>query len=179
MKICRKCLIEKPVGEFSKDSRNKGGYKYTCKECCKIQDNKFYERNKVVILEKQKTYRKINRSRYTNNEVIRYQNDYIFRLKKIIRKRVSNYFKIIGKPKNKNIFLFVGKTPEELKFYLESLFKEGMTWGNYGLFGWHVDHIIPLSSAKTEEEIYKLCHYTNLQPLWWKDNLKKGSKITF
>jgi hypothetical protein len=52
-----------------------------------------------------------------------------------------------------------------------------MNWENYGQFGWHVDHIIPLSSAKTEEEIYKLSHYTNLQPLWAQDNLKKGNKI--
>jgi len=52
-----------------------------------------------------------------------------------------------------------------------------MSWENYGRNGWHVDHIIPLSSAKTEEEIYKLCHYTNLQPLWEVDNIKKGNKI--
>lgn len=52
-----------------------------------------------------------------------------------------------------------------------------MNWDNRGLYGWHIDHIIPLSSAKTEEEVYKLCHYTNLQPLWAKENLSKGNKI--
>mgnify|MGYP002132731409 FL=1 len=49
-----------------------------------------------------------------------------------------------------------------------------MTWDNYG--DWHIDHIIPLNSAQTEEDLYKLCHYSNLQPLWALDNLKKGSK---
>jgi hypothetical protein len=51
-----------------------------------------------------------------------------------------------------------------------------MSWDNYGYYGWHIDHIIPLSSAKTKEEIYKLCHFKNLQPLWWTDNLSKGKK---
>lgn len=50
-----------------------------------------------------------------------------------------------------------------------------MTWENRN--EWHIDHITPLSSAKTEEELYKLCHYTNLQPLWAEENLKKGNKI--
>jgi hypothetical protein len=64
---------------------------------------------------------------------------------------------------------------EFLKKHLEIQFIEGMSWENQGK--WHIDHKIPLSSAKTEEEVYKLCHYTNLQPLWAEDNLKKGSKI--
>lgn len=50
-----------------------------------------------------------------------------------------------------------------------------MTWDNYGK--WHIDHIVPLVSAKTEEEMYKLCHYTNLQPLWALDNIKKGDNL--
>jgi hypothetical protein len=51
-----------------------------------------------------------------------------------------------------------------------------MTWDNYGK--WHMDHIYPLSLAKTTEEIEKLCHYTNLQPLWAVDNIRKGNKIS-
>ena len=50
-----------------------------------------------------------------------------------------------------------------------------MSWDNYG--EWHIDHIIPLASATTEEGVLKLYHYSNLQPLWAKDNLSKGSKI--
>jgi hypothetical protein len=58
---------------------------------------------------------------------------------------------------------------------LEKQFVVGMSWDNRNK--WHIDHIIPLSSAKTEEEIYKLAHYTNLQPLWAEDNLSKGDTI--
>jgi hypothetical protein len=177
MKICRKCLIEKPVNEFHKDSQNKDGYKNTCKVCCKLQDKKFYERNTGLILEKQKKYRKLNRRRYTENEKIRSQSDPIFRLKKNLRNRVREYFKIIGEPKNNETFLLIGKTPEELRIYLDSLFTDGMSWDNYGK--WHVDHIIPLNSATNENDLLKLIHYTNLQPLWAEDNLKKGSKIIF
>jgi hypothetical protein len=69
----------------------------------------------------------------------------------------------------------VGCNYNDLKCHLESLFIDGMSWENQGK--WHIDHIIPLSSANNEEEIYKLCNYTNLQPLWTIDNLKKGSKL--
>ena len=58
--------------------------------------------------------------------------------------------------------------------YIESKFQEGMTWENYGQ--WHIDHIKPLSLATTEQEVVELNHYTNLQPLWAIDNLKKSNK---
>ena len=77
--------------------------------------------------------------------------------------------------KNKKTEEILGCDFVFIKNYLESKFIDGMSWDNYGK--WHVDHIIPLSSAKTEEDVYKLCHYTNLQPLWCEENLKKGTKI--
>lgn len=72
---------------------------------------------------------------------------------------------------------YLGCSLEFFKNYLESKFKEGMTWNNYGLYGWHIDHIIPLCHAKTEDELYELSHYTNLQPLWASENLSKNGKL--
>jgi len=61
---------------------------------------------------------------------------------------------------------------------LETKFLEGMDWDNYGIYGWHIDHIKPCSLFNLEniEEQKKCFHYTNLQPLWAIDNLKKGNK---
>jgi hypothetical protein len=64
---------------------------------------------------------------------------------------------------------------EMAKQHIERQFTKGMNWDNQGK--WHIDHIIPLASANTEEELIKLCHYTNLQPLWAEDNLTKSDKI--
>ena len=77
--------------------------------------------------------------------------------------------------KNNKTFQIVGCSPTELKEHLEKQFINGMNWDNQGK--WHIDHIIPLSSAKTEQDIYKLCYYTNLQPLWAEENMKKGTPL--
>ena len=69
----------------------------------------------------------------------------------------------------------VGCSWEQLRLYIESQFIEGMSWENRDL--WHIDHIIPLSSAKTVGDLEKLCHYTNLRPLWASDNMSKGAKL--
>lgn len=73
----------------------------------------------------------------------------------------------------------LGCTLEELRLHMESLFKEGMSWENHGSFGWHIDHVLPLSSfnLSDKEDFKKACHWTNLQPLWWQDNIKKTNKI--
>lgn len=71
----------------------------------------------------------------------------------------------------------IGCMPNDLKKHIESQFSKNMTWENHSQFGWHIDHRIPLDSAKTLKDVHDLCHYTNLQPMWWDENLKKGSTI--
>ena len=92
-----------------------------------------------------------------------------------MRSRLCNYLKRCGVTKKNKTFEIVGCTPKFLKEHLENQFIDGMNWDNRS--EWHIDHLVPLSSAKTKDELYKLCHYTNLQPLWAKDNLKKSNKI--
>jgi len=73
----------------------------------------------------------------------------------------------------------LGCSVEFLKQYLESKFLPGMTWENWAKRGWHIDHITPLDTfdLTNREQFLQCCHYTNLQPLWWRDNLSKGTKI--
>jgi hypothetical protein len=101
-------------------------------------------------------------------------------IKKIVdsfSRRTYRAFQKIRSNKPTNTENLLGCTYIEAKLHIESLFKPGMTWDNHSLHGWHIDHIIPISSAKTQDELVKLCHYTNLQPLWAKDNLRKGAKL--
>jgi hypothetical protein len=69
----------------------------------------------------------------------------------------------------------LGAPYEVAKSHIERQFTKGMTWANHG--EWHIDHVIPLASADNEAELINLCHYTNLQPLWAKDNLVKHATI--
>ena len=103
--------------------------------------------------------------------------DPIYKLTGNIRTRLNQFYKAKNISKTNPTFIMVGCTPEFLKKYLEKQFEPGMTWRNHTYYGWHIDHIIPLSSVKTSKEIYKLCHYTNLRPMWGIDNIKKGNKI--
>lgn len=103
--------------------------------------------------------------------------DPLYKLMSSIRTRISQT--LSGYSKSSSTLNILGlNTFNEFKIYLESKFQPNMNWDNYG-FGenkWVIDHIIPISSAKSEKEIYKLNHYSNLQPMWWRDNMIKGKK---
>ena len=90
--------------------------------------------------------------------------------------RSRAYSAIKGKSKSKHTIELLGCSVEELKIHLEKQFVKDMNWQNYGQ--WHIDHIKPCSSFDlTDPEQQKLCfHYSNLQPLWAKDNIKKSNK---
>lgn len=102
--------------------------------------------------------------------------DPLFKLQSILRTRTSQLIKIKRFNKNNKFTEYLGCNLDCLKLHLENQFQPGMTWENHTRDGWHIDHIVPLDSANTEEELYKLCHYTNLQPLWAEANLKKSNK---
>ena len=79
--------------------------------------------------------------------------------------------------KTNTTFAMIGCTPKFLKEYLEKQFEPWMNWKNHTRKGWHIDHITPLSSAKTPKALEKLMHYTNLKPLRGTENIKKGNRI--
>jgi len=147
------------------------------REKFKRAQKKWIENNKDRVIEKNKKYRENNKDKLRilrrDWENKKFKTDGFFRLKKNIRDRVKDYMK--GKSIGKRTKDIVGLDYKEFKEYISNKFTEGMSWENYGK--WHLDHIIPLCSAKNEEEVLLLNHYTNLQPLWSEDNLKKGGRI--
>ena len=136
----------------------------------------YYQNNIEKEREKRKLYyysnRDIERKKNDDWREKKLKTDGFFRMKRRLRERIRDYMKggTIGK-KTKEI---VGLDYEEFRDYISNKFLDGMTWDNYG--EWHLDHIIPLCEAKNFDELLKLNYYTNLQPLWAEDNLKKNRK---
>lgn len=161
-------------------------WKLNNREKVLINQKIYREKNKEREQEYRSKYRienidKINDNRKKTQPLInsylknKRDSDPVYKITVNVRSRVKSYLKIKNITKKNKTFELVGITPIELKEYLEKQFTQGMSWDNYGK--WHIDHIIPLSSAKSEDEIYKLCYYSNLQPLWAEDNLRKSNKI--
>lgn len=144
----------------------------------KKQTKNYWEKVKEVQSQKKKVWIENNREKYNSYWTIRKNTEPEFKLLTNMRSRLCGYLKKHNITKKNKTFDIVGCTPKFLKEHLEKQFTNGMTWELFGQHI-HIDHIIPLSSAKTEEELYKLCHYTNLQPLWAEENLKKSNKIIF
>ena len=148
------------LNQYNKDYRKKNIEKEI------VRWKVYYETNKESLIKKSVEYSLLKR-----------KTCHFDRLKHNVRNRISFYLKINNFSKNNKTFEIVGCSPESLKEHIQSQFTDGMSWENYGYDGWHIDHRIPLSSAKNEQELYKLCHFTNLQPMWATENIKKGNKI--
>lgn len=180
MKVCTKCKIVKPKSEFHKQKCKADGLRYNCKECRADKAAIFFKDNKDKILAKNKIYYKANRNEIQKKNKEYYDNKYCtdinFKLAHVLRTRLNNAIKV--NQKTGSAIKDLGCSIEELKIHLESQFQEGMSWDNYGLHGWHIDHIKPLSKfdLTDRKELLKVCHFSNLQPLWAKDNLIKGNR---
>jgi len=145
-----------------------------------LKEQKKEEYKKLMEYYSTPEFKEIQRKRKREKEYIRWKRrwneDEIFAMKVRLRNLIRNSFRRGGYKKfNISTEKIVGINYDEFKKYLESKFLDGMSWDNIG--EWHIDHIIPLSTAKSEQEIINLCYYTNLQPLWEKDNLKKSDKM--
>lgn len=142
---------------------------------------KYVENNREKINEKARLKIKIRdkqkESLYKKKSYDKFKNDPYWKLIHYSRVRMNSIVKNNAKQfKIKDMVLY---SKEEFIYHIESLFSEGMSWGNHGKMGWHIDHIKPISSFDLNDinECIECWSLKNLQPLWWSDNLKKGSKI--
>lgn len=130
-----------------------------------------YSKNKEWVLNNKDHIRQYMRE-YTKK---RREEDPLFAIKERCRGRITDIFRSKKYTKNSKTIRMLGCSWEELRLHIENQFLDNMNWENRQQ--WHIDHIIPLASAKNPEEVGKLCHYTNLQPLWAGDNMSKGAKL--
>lgn len=149
------------------------------KEKLKESRKKYRDENKNKIKQYLKEYAKKNKKKINERKRKREKTNNMVRLRKVLRHRIYDSIKNNYSIKAYKTQELLGCTVEEAKEHIEKQFKEGMSWENYGHKTWHIDHIIPCASFDlSDPEQQKKCfHYTNLQPLWAKDNMSKGAKI--
>tara|TARA_R110000822_G_scaffold90547_2_gene209342 strand:- start:207 stop:812 length:606 start_codon:yes stop_codon:yes gene_type:complete len=201
MKKCTKCNIEKELDNFSKNKNYKDGLQNQCKVCTKEAKKIYYDKNSEKVKQKAREYHKANSGdikvkqkeyREENKEQARmyFSNrravDPLFKLSGDCRNMLNKVFKRFGYKKSSKTKEVLGCSFEELTKHLEAKFEDWMNWDNKAgrthatelNKSWDIDHVIPLSSATTLEEVIRLSHYTNLQPLCsFKNRYLKKNKI--
>ena len=152
-------------------------YRQINKEKISLKNKNWAEVNK----QKRKVYNQIW-SKANSKKINLYKKnkrsiDVQYKLRSCLRSRFKSAIKM--NCKTGNAISDLGCSINELKIYLESKFQEGMSWDNWKSNGWHIDHIKPLASFDLTDrnQLLQACHYTNLQPLWAKDNIAKSDKI--
>lgn len=139
-----------------------------------------HRQSRARNLQKIRARRQANREKIAEARRKWYKLNPAFRLSLVCRTRVTNALK--GRDKSAKTKEIIGCTWEELRCHIESQFTKGMHWNNHGSGPgkWEIDHIIPFAAypTRTHEELKKVCHWTNLRPLWSKKNRRKGPKWT-
>jgi hypothetical protein len=166
---CTDCLYSADRAETSYYERNR--------EKCLELTRRWREENKEKAREKDKCWRRNNKDKIRERNAHLRATDINFRLKESLRARLRRA--IHGGWKSGSAVRDLGCTIDELKAHLESQFEPGMSWDNWAFDGWHIDHIVPLASFDLTDraQFKKACHYTNLQPLWAEENMKKGASV--
>lgn len=179
---CRTCQKEVRRTWYlnNSSSERQKSSEYSKSELGAISRKKRYEKNKEEILEKNRVSRRTESAREKARAARKRlrETSPSFKMACSLRGRLRQAVIKQKTCKCDSMLNLLGCSVEELKLHIESKFTDGMNWDNYGTYGWHIDHIIPCSSfdLTKEEEQRKCFHYTNLQPLWWRDNMSKGGK---
>lgn len=141
-----------------------------------IKNSEWKKKYMQEYAQKNKDRLRINAARRANR---RLKEDLWFRIKTCMSARVRDALKRKGVKKDTTSESLVGCSAWELKEYIESKFQPGMSWDNWSRNGWHIDHILPLASfdLAVEEQRKQAFHYTNLQPLWARDNMEKKARL--
>jgi len=178
-KSCCDCGEIKGSLHFHKDKNNPSGLSAICKPCRKIRTSARYQVNKEYVKIRAMKYYEQNKDIIIKKSIARNKHkiktDWKFRIIRNLRNRLWYALKFKDWKKTTHFAEYIGCDKITLMEHLESTFTSGMSWENYGS-GWHIDHKKPLSNAKTEEQMYERCHYTNLQALWGADNIRKSNK---
>lgn len=151
------------------------------KEGRRAANRKYQAKYRLLHPDHEKEWRINNKDKKRENqrnwEKKKRKTDILFKLSQDIRNLISSTFKRKSVIKPKKTEQLLGCSFREFVDYILAKCPSGTTIEDFGRFGYHIDHIIPISSANNEEELIKLSHYTNLQPLWWRDNIIKSNKI--
>jgi len=186
---CPKCAIDKNTKrktEEEKDAHKKQyhrNYYLTNKDKILEQNKEYRIENYESVIATSKKWKQENHEKHKETARLyrrkKIDEDLNFKIADRLRSRIQKAIK--NQLKTGSAISDLGCSVEYLKEYLESKFEPGMSWDNWSMYGWHIDHIIPLSSFNMSdpEEFKKASHYTNLQPLWAKDNLRKHSKLSY
>ena len=155
-------------------------YREKVSEHQKEYQKEYYDKNRDKLNSNSRKYYRDNiekiKERVKNTTKDRLKNDPLFKLKYSIKRTIKNGIKRKNFKKKSQTIEILGCSFDEFKIYLESKFEPWMSWDNYGKYngefqhGWDIDHVIPLNEAKNEDDVVKLCHYKNLQPLCSKEN---------
>jgi len=144
------------------------------------------EKNFEKISEQKKQWHEKNKEKRNIERKYKYQNDRLYRIEQVVKSTIKLTYRQIGEKRKKGIETILGCSYEHFLEYIESQFEPWMNWDNYGKYkkntfnyGWDIDHIIPRSTIKNEEDVFLLNHYTNLRPLcsYYNRHIKKD-KIT-
>lgn len=145
------------------------------KEKISAQQKLIHEKYKEKYNERNRQYKKDNHASLMQKRKERIEASPLLQFKERIRQLTKGAFRRLKQQKKFRTNDMLGADWQIIKEHFVSQFKDGMTWEAFIAGEIHVDHIKPLATAKTEEELIALCHYTNLQPLWCLDNLSKGA----